>query len=165
MLLRYVDVRSGIVSYQHGREAHGAPERLDLAGDLGAQLLAEHFPVHANCGHRPEPYCATVVMPISETGTREAGQVLVKIVLVLVVAVSALVFAQRQDLFPEWGFAGSCEAVRAPVDDGYHWYACTEGLLTGYPSLIGDQCTYEQRRPDYEYWSCPAPVTRFSSGS
>jgi hypothetical protein len=90
---------------------------------------------------------------------------LVKIVLLVAVAVSLLVVAQRQDLAHEWGVAGSCEGVRSPVDDGNQWYACKEGLLTGYPSLVGDQCRYEQRAAGYEYWSCPAPVTRFASRS
>ncbi|MDQ3672692.1 MAG: hypothetical protein M3364_09710 [Actinomycetota bacterium] len=86
---------------------------------------------------------------------------LLKIVVVAALVVAGLVFAAREDLVHEWGVAGSCEGVRAPVDDGNHWYACKEGLLTGYPSLIGDQCRYESRASEYEYWSCPAPVTRF----
>jgi hypothetical protein len=90
---------------------------------------------------------------------------LVKIVLFVAVAIALLVVAQRQGLAHEWGVAGSCEGVRSLIDDGSHWYACKEGLLTGYPSLIGDQCTYEQRAAGYEYWSCPAPITRFPSRS
>ncbi len=90
---------------------------------------------------------------------------LLKIVLAAVVFATALVFAQREDLVHQWGVAGSCESVRAPVDDGNAWYACKEGLLTGYPSLIGDQCTYQSRASGYEYWSCPALVTRFVSRS
>jgi hypothetical protein len=90
---------------------------------------------------------------------------LAKIVLVVAVVIVALVVAQRQDVVHEWGIAGSCEGVRSPVADGKQWYACKEGLLTGYPSLIGDQCRYEQRAAGYEYWSCPAPVTRFPSRS
>jgi hypothetical protein len=90
---------------------------------------------------------------------------LAKLVLVVAVVVALLVVAQRQDLVHEWGIAGSCEGVRSPVDDGNQWYACKEGLLTGYPSLIGDQCRYEQRAAGYEYWSCPAPITRFRSRS
>jgi hypothetical protein len=89
-----------------------------------------------------------------------------KIVLFVAVAIAVLVVAQRQDVVHEWGVAGSCEGVRAPVDDGNNrWYPCKEGLLTGYPSLIGDECRYEQRSAGYEYWSCPAPVTRFTSRS
>ena len=88
---------------------------------------------------------------------------LVKIVLVAAAVLAALVFAQRKDVAHQWGIAGSCESVRAPVDDGKQWYACKEGLLTGYPSLVGDQCRYESRASGYEYWSCPAPVGRFES--
>lgn len=87
----------------------------------------------------------------------------VKLVLVAAVAVAALVFAQREDVVHTWGIAGSCESVRAPVDDGNQWYACKEGLLTGYPSLIGDQCRFESRASGYEYWSCPAAVSRFGT--
>ena len=57
VLLRHVDVRRGIVPDEHRREADGAPERVDLAGDLAAELLGEHFPVHANRGHGAEAYC------------------------------------------------------------------------------------------------------------
>ena len=89
---------------------------------------------------------------------------LLKIVVVLVVAVGALMLAQRQDVIHEWGIVGSCEAVRAPID-GYQWYACTEGLLTGYPSLVGDQVQVRPTQTGYEYWSCPAPVPRLSSPS
>ncbi len=90
---------------------------------------------------------------------------LLKIVLVGALVAAALVVAQHQDLVHKWGVAGSCEGVRAPVDDGNHWYACKEGLLTGYPSLIGDQCTYQSRASGYEYWSCPAPVRKYVSRS
>lgn len=101
-------------------------------------------------------------MPIPEPVPRP---MLGKIVLVVAVAIALLVVAQRQDLAHEWGVAGSCEGVRSPIDDGSQWYACKEGLLTGYPSLVGDQCRYEQRAAGYEYWSCPAPVGRFPSRS
>jgi hypothetical protein len=76
---------------------------------------------------------------------------MLKIFVALVVVVAVLV--------------GSCEAVRSPLGDTSPWYACTEGLLTGYPTLIGDQCTYESRASGYEYWRCPAPVARFGSRS
>lgn len=90
---------------------------------------------------------------------------LVKIVLVAAVVIAGLAYAERADLAHKWGIAGSCESVRAPVHDGNHWYACKEGLLTGYPSLIGDQCRYESRVPGYEYWSCPARIPRFGARS
>ncbi len=60
---------------------------------------------------------------------------LVKIVLAAVVFATALVFAQREDVVHRWGVAGSCESVRAPVDDGNAWYACKEGLHDRLPEL------------------------------
>jgi hypothetical protein len=45
-------------------------------------------------------------------------------------------------MFEKWGVTGSCTLVRSPSGDLGAWYKCSEGLLTGYPSLIGDQCTY-----------------------
>jgi hypothetical protein len=83
-----------------------------------------------------------------------------KIVIVLVLAIAALAIAQKEGAFQEWGVTGSCEAVRPPAGDSGSWYACSEGFLTGYPSLIGDHCTYQVRAGGHQYWRCDAPLNR-----
>jgi hypothetical protein len=80
----------------------------------------------------------------------------------LVVIVGALAVAQQQHLFEKWGVTGSCSLVRSPRGDLGAWYRCREGLLTGFPSLLGDQCTYELRAKRFEYWRCPTRLDRFT---
>ena len=80
----------------------------------------------------------------------------------LMVVIAALAIARQERMFEKWGVSGSCVAVRAPSGDLGAWYKCSEGLLTGYPSLIGDQCTYELRAKSFEYWRCPVRLTRFT---
>lgn len=87
-----------------------------------------------------------------------------KIFIVLVLTVAALAIAQREHAFQKWGVVGSCDAVRSPSGDTGAWYACREGLLTGYPSLLGDECSYELRSRGYEYWRCAVPRERAASG-
>jgi hypothetical protein len=89
------------------------------------------------------------------------GKIFVVFALVL-----ALLFVGREErVFHKWGVVGSCEAVRSPSGDMGAWYACKEGLLTGFPSLLGDDCTYETRAGAYEYWRCNVPRGRSRSAS
>jgi hypothetical protein len=85
-----------------------------------------------------------------------------KIFIGTIVVVALLAFAQQGRMFEKWGVTGSCAQVRSPSGDPGAWYRCREGFLTGYPSLIGDQCTYELRAKGYEYWRCPARIARFA---
>jgi hypothetical protein len=86
-----------------------------------------------------------------------------KIFITLVVVVALLAVANEQRMFEKWGVSGSCTLVRSPSGDLGAWYKCSEGLLTGYPSLLGDQCTYELRAKGYEYWRCPVRLSRFAA--
>jgi hypothetical protein len=61
-----------------------------------------------------------------------------KILIGLIVIVGLLAFAQHERAFEKWGVTGSCTLVRSPSGDRGAWYKCSEGLLTGYPSLVGD---------------------------
>ena len=88
-----------------------------------------------------------------------------KIFIALIVIVGLLAVAQQGRMFEKWGVTGSCTLVRSPSGDLGAWYRCSEGLLTGFPSLIGDQCTYELRAKGLEYWRCPARIARFASGA
>jgi hypothetical protein len=85
-----------------------------------------------------------------------------KLFIALILIVAALAVAQEQRMFEKWGVTGSCTLVRSPGGDPAAWYKCREGLLTGFPSLIGDQCTYELRAKGFEYWRCPARISRFT---
>jgi hypothetical protein len=85
-----------------------------------------------------------------------------KIFIALLAIVAVLVLAREERLFEKWGVTGSCELVRSPTGDMGAWYKCSEGLITGYPSLIADQCTYELRARGFEYWRCPFRLDRFS---
>jgi hypothetical protein len=88
-----------------------------------------------------------------------------KIFITLVVVVALLAVAREQHMFEKWGVSGSCTLVRSPSGDLGAWYKCSEGLLTGYPSLIGDQCTYELRARGFEYWRCPVRLDRFAAAA
>jgi hypothetical protein len=85
-----------------------------------------------------------------------------KIFIALIVTVALLALARQEHMFERWGVTGSCTLVRAPSGDRGAWYRCREGVLTGFPSLLGDQCTYELRAKGFEYWRCPARLSRFA---
>jgi hypothetical protein len=85
-----------------------------------------------------------------------------KIFISLVVVVAVLAIAHEERMFERWGVTGSCTLVRSPSGDLGAWYKCSEGFLTGFPSLISDQCTYELRARGSEYWRCPARLSRFA---
>jgi hypothetical protein len=85
-----------------------------------------------------------------------------KVFIALVVVVALLAVARQERMFERWGVTGSCTLVRSSSGDTGAWYKCSEGLLTGYPSLISDQCTYELRAKGFEYWRCPLRLERFA---
>jgi hypothetical protein len=86
-----------------------------------------------------------------------------KIFIALVVLVALLAVARQERMFERWGVTGSCTLVRSPSGDTGAWYKCSEGLVTGFPSLISDQCTYELRAKGFEYWRFPARLPRFAA--
>jgi hypothetical protein len=86
-----------------------------------------------------------------------------KIFIALVLTVALLAVARQERMFEKWGVTGSCALVRSPSGDMGAWYKCSEGLLTGYPSLISDQCTYELRAKGFEYWRCPVRLARYAA--
>lgn len=85
-----------------------------------------------------------------------------KIIISLVVIVAMLAVARQERVYERWGVTGSCILVRSPSGDLSAWYRCSEGLVTGFPSLISDQCTYELRAKGFEYWRCPNRLSRFT---
>ncbi|MGL6278499.1 MAG: hypothetical protein ACRC50_02965 [Gaiella sp.] len=91
--------------------------------------------------------------------------VLVKIILVLALLVAGLAVVQQQQVVQRAGIVGRCEEVRAPANDvrGTQWWSCSEGLITGYPSLIKDNCALRLRLESRQVWRCPTPIPRPSA--
>jgi hypothetical protein len=86
--------------------------------------------------------------------------VLVKILLVGVALVVLMGVAQTQRWPQKAGVVGKC-AVTRPANsssDGA-WYACKQGLLTGFPALEADGCQSAGLFKHQEVWRCPAPLT------
>jgi hypothetical protein len=88
---------------------------------------------------------------------------LVKIVVFAALVGVGLFVAKEERLFEKAGLVGHCQVVRAPAGDDGEWHACSEGLMSGFPSLVKDSCTREIRRNEYEYWRCPVPLSRSRS--
>ena len=78
-----------------------------------------------------------------------------KIVVVVMLVAAVLVVAQQKGVLDKSGIVGSCEVVQSPAGDRSEWRACSEGILTGHPSLVAD-CTFQLSRRGYQYWRCPA---------
>lgn len=84
--------------------------------------------------------------------------VIVKIVLVGAAIAAALIVAQQKQVFRKMGLVGTCQVVAAPTSDGSQWWSCTEGVLTGYPSLTRDSCVIQRVVPKRQVWRCPTPL-------
>ena len=86
--------------------------------------------------------------------------VLVKILIVLVLLIAGLAVLQQQRVVERAGITGSCEQVRPPVSEpsGPQWWACKEGVITGYPSLIKDGCALKATTKSRQVWRCPTPI-------
>lgn len=88
--------------------------------------------------------------------------VLFKIALVGAALAAALVLLKQQHVFQKVGVVGSCQVIGAPAGgsrDG-QWWSCSEGALTGFPSLARDSCDREFATGSREVWYCPAPLER-----
>jgi hypothetical protein len=82
----------------------------------------------------------------------------VKIVLAGVIVAAALLVAQHSNVFRRLGVVGSCTTVYSPTGDRAQWWDCKEGVLTGFPSLPADKCSFEVRIGDRERWRCDSPL-------
>jgi hypothetical protein len=89
---------------------------------------------------------------------------LAKIMVVAALIGVGLYVAKVENAFERAGLVGYCQGVRAPSGDDAAWQGCHEGLMTGYPSLIKDSCTIQERRNGIEYWRCPAPLEQDQAG-
>ena len=88
-----------------------------------------------------------------------AAMILLKIALIGV-AIAVLMVVARDQRWPQRaGIVGVCTTTPAPrlPADGV-WYACTEGVLSGFPNLAADTCTTSGFVSRHEIWHCNAPL-------
>jgi hypothetical protein len=76
------------------------------------------------------------------------------------IAIIALMAVARQQQWAQKaGVTGHCVATQAPASQPTGaWYACKQGVLTGFPSLEGQSCTSEGLVQHQEVWQCPEPL-------
>ena len=86
--------------------------------------------------------------------------VLLKIALVGVAFAVMLGFAKQQQWFMRAGITSHCTAIAAPLGQNrtHAWYACSQGILTGFPSLERDSCSSAGIVSHQELWDCETRV-------
>ena len=85
--------------------------------------------------------------------------VIAKILMVGLAIVVMMAVARDQQWGQRAGVVGHCVATPPPQSDpDGAWYACKQGILTGFPSLEADSCRSEGIVMHQEVWSCTAPV-------
>jgi hypothetical protein len=73
--------------------------------------------------------------------------------------IALMVVARDQHWAQRAGVTGHCVATQAPASEpGGAWYACKQGVLTGFPSLEGESCTSVGLVQHQEVWQCPEPL-------
>jgi hypothetical protein len=85
--------------------------------------------------------------------------VLLKIAM-LGVAIIALMAIARDQRWPQRsGVVGTCYATAAPHSQpGGSWYACKQGVLSGFPNLEADSCTSPGIVEHQQIWHCNVPL-------
>jgi hypothetical protein len=76
------------------------------------------------------------------------------------IALIALMAVARDQQWPERaGVTGKCVLTQPPSSqpDGT-WYACKQGVLTGFPSLEAESCTSVGVVMHQEVWRCTVPL-------
>jgi len=76
-----------------------------------------------------------------------------------VAIVTLMGVAQSQRWPQRAGVVGRCVATQPPSSNpGGTWYACKQGILTGFPSLAADSCQSAGIVLHREIWNCAAPL-------
>ena len=85
--------------------------------------------------------------------------ILIKIAMVGV-AIAAMMGVARDQRWPQRaGVVGVCLTTPAPhtKPDGA-WYACSQGLMNGFPNLEADSCSSAGIVSHREIWNCDVPL-------
>ncbi len=82
-----------------------------------------------------------------------------KIALVGIAIIAVMVVARDQHWAGRAGVTGNCTRTQSPSrDPDGAWYACKQGVLTGFPSLEGHDCSSMGIVMHQEVWRCVAPL-------
>jgi hypothetical protein len=85
---------------------------------------------------------------------------LIKIAMVGVAIAAMMFLARDQRWFERAGVVGRCYTMPAPIGQAEDfWYACNQGVLSGFPNLKADSCSRERTVAHREIWRCDAPLT------
>jgi hypothetical protein len=86
--------------------------------------------------------------------------ILIKIAMVGVAIAALMLVARDQRWFERAGVVGRCYATPAPIGQQEDsWYACTQGVLSGFPNLTADSCSRDRVVARKEIWRCDAALT------
>jgi hypothetical protein len=84
---------------------------------------------------------------------------MLRILIVGAAIATALVFAKRDHWFERAGLVGTCRLTQPGyANDTAQWWACRQGLLTGYPVLTRQQCDSTGVVLNREIWRCSTPL-------
>ena len=89
---------------------------------------------------------------------------MLKFFLVAAFIAATLALAKQNDWFDRMGVVGTCTQLRAPRGDDAQWWACTQGVLTGFPALRKDGCDPKGLQNGQELWRCPTPLASTPGG-
>ncbi len=85
--------------------------------------------------------------------------IILKIAMVGVAIVALMAVARDQRWFERSGVVGTCYTTPAPRSEpGGSWYACKQGLLSGFPNLEADTCSSAGVVSHQEIWRCSRPL-------
>ena len=81
--------------------------------------------------------------------------ILIKIAMVGVTIAVMLAVARDQHWAQRAGVVGNCVETQPPRSEpGGAWYACRQGIVTGFPNLEADACRSAGIAQHQEIWSC-----------
>ena len=85
--------------------------------------------------------------------------ILAKIAMIGLAIVVMMGVAQTQRWPQRAGVVGMCVPTAPPRSQpSGAWYACREGLISGFPNLEADSCSSAGVVQHREIWSCNAPL-------
>ncbi len=83
---------------------------------------------------------------------------LIKIAAVGAVLIVLMAVGRDQKWLQKAGVVGTCVSTAAPASQpGDYWYACKEGVMSGFPALESDHCTSIGVARKREIWQCDQP--------